>query len=241
MIKTTKLLFNPSMKAPIAEAYKTLRTNIQFSSLDQELKVILITSVAVADGKSTTSSNLAITMAQSEKRVILIDCDLRKPSIHRAFGVLNAKGLTNVLVEGIDYRTICNTVGVPNLEVLTSGPKPPNPSELLGTAKMESFINKVSQDYDMIILDAPPTLPVTDAAVLSRLADGVIMVISYGTTPHEMAVRAKDSLEKVGARIIGSVINRVPTKGFGAYYSYYTYYGDESKRTPRLHDKRAKV
>lgn len=217
MLKSTKLISNLSMRAPIAEAYKTLRTNIQFSSLDKEIKVILVTSSTPAEGKSTTASNLAITMAQSEKKVLLIDCDLRKPSIHRAFSLLNSKGLTNVLVEGLDYQSICNTAGIPNLEVLTSGPKPPNPSELLGTAKMETFLEMVSHDYDLVILDAPPILPVTDAAVLSQFVDGVVFVIAYGVTPYEIVIRAKENLEKVNAKILGTVLNNTPIKGNRRY------------------------
>lgn len=234
MLKSTKLISNMSMKAPIAEAYKTLRTNIQFSSLDKQTKVIMVTSTSPSEGKSTTASNLAITMAQSDKKVLLIDCDLRKPSIHRAFNLLNTKGLTNVLVEDLDYRDICNTVGVPNLEILTTGPKPPNPSELLGTVKMETFIGMVSQDYDMVIIDTPPVLPVTDAAVLCRVVDGVIFVVDYGQTTFDMAIIAKETLDKVNAKIIGTVINKVPTKGLGRY-NYYYYYNDEDSTTKRRH------
>ena len=240
MLKSSKLLNSSQFKAPIAEAYKTLRTNIQFSSLDNPIRAILVTSTAPAEGKSTTAANLAISMAQSDKRVLLVDCDFRKPSLHRAFNIINVKGLTNVLVEDLPYTEIANDVGIRNLQLLTSGPKPPNPSELLGSAKMKLFLDTLREDYDMIILDTPPILPVTDAAVLSRVVDGCILVLSYGLTNYEMAYRAKESLQKVGAKILGTVINNIPPRSQG--YSYYYYYYDNEnipgkrRRKPLLHD-----
>ena len=221
MSKPSRLLFSPSMKAPVIEAYKILRTNIQFSNVDDNLKVILVTSSSQQEGKSTVSCNLAISMAQANNKVLLVDCDLRRPSIHRNFHLLNVKGLTNVLAEKIDYREISNVVGVPRLEVLTSGPKPPNPSELLGSARMEAFIQSASNQYDFIILDAPPVLPVTDAMVLSKLADGVIFVIKYGHVPRDKAKSAVESLERIGTKFLGAVINDIPEKGIGYYGNEY--------------------
>lgn len=231
MADSKVIITNESLKSPIAEAYKTLRTNIQFSGLDKELKVIMVTSGQQSEGKSTTAANLAITMAQTDKKVLLIDCDLRRPSLHRAFSILNVKGLTNVLVQDLDYKEICNTVGVKNLEVLTSGPKPPNPSELIGTLKMESFLSEVSSEYDTIIIDAPPVLPVTDAVVLSRLVDGLVLVAAYGVTTYEAAQDSKEALEKVGAKILGVVINGYPfEKSGGRYASYYEDVNDTTKK-----------
>jgi capsular exopolysaccharide synthesis family protein len=235
------LITNPKTKSPVVEAYKVLRTNIQFLGMEKQLKVILITSTNASEGKSTTASNLAITMAQADKRTLLMDCDLRKPSIHRPFGLLNEKGITNVLAEGLDFHTVCNSVGVQNLDVLTSGPKPPNPPELLGSSKMQAFIKIVAEEYDVVIIDAPPVLPVTDAAVLSVLADGVILVISYGETSNHSLIQAKETLEKVDANIIGTIINNTPTKGYRAY-SYYYYYNDDdnsSRRKSARHSKKA--
>jgi capsular exopolysaccharide synthesis family protein len=229
------LLNNPTIKAPVKEAYKTLRTNIQFSSLDQERKVLLVTSASEAEGKSTTASNLAIAMAQAGKRVLLIDCDLRKPVVHRTFHLPNMKGLTNILAEDLDHTEICNSVGIQGLDVLTSGPKPPNPSELMGTLRMETFIKAVSQEYDQIIMDAPPVLPVTDAAVLSRLTDGVILVLAYGQTSREAAAQAKESLGNVNARIIGAVINSFPANGRGGYYGYYYYSEEDTGKKEKRH------
>ena len=224
--KATDLINGLSIKAPVVEAYKTLRTNIQYASLDKELKVILVTSSSQGEGKTSTSSNLAVSMAQSDKRVLLIDCDLRKSHLHKVFHILNIKGLTNVLAENIDYHEILNTVDIPNLYILTSGPKPPNPSEMLESARMEAFIKRVSEEFDVIILDAPPVLPVADAMILSRLADGVIFVTKYGTTTYEMAVKAKENMDNVGAKIIGVVINGISIdEGIGYYY----YYSDDGR------------
>jgi len=242
MNNESRLITNPRLKSTVAEAYKILRTNIQFSSLDKQLKVLLITSPGATEGKSTTASNLAIAMAQTDKKVLLIDCDLRKPSIHRVFGLVNEMGLANVLVEGLDYHRISNLVDVPNLEVLTSGPKPPNPPELLGSARMKDFIAKVREEYDTVILDTPPVLPVTDAAILSTLADGVVFVISHGKTQFNMAVQAKENLEKVdsSARIIGTVINNIPSSSSYGHDYYYYYDEEEHSRKRRSRRRNAK-
>ncbi|MCM8901696.1 CpsD/CapB family tyrosine-protein kinase [Caldicoprobacter algeriensis] len=233
MLKSTKLVTHTDPKSPIAEAYRILRTNIEFSSTDRKIKVILVTSSGPAEGKSTTAANMAIAMAEANRRVLLIDCDLRKPSIHRMFGLVNIKGLTNILVEGLEYSEITNVTEVENLEVITSGPKPPNPSELLGSQRMKEFLDKVREDYDVIIIDTPPVLPVTDAAVLSQYVDGVVLVAGYGLTTFDAAVQAKASLQKVNARILGVVLNGVPTDKRGGYYYYYYYYYDEHGRKQR--------
>lgn len=217
-------------KSPVAEAYRILRTNIEFSSTDRKIKVILVTSSGPAEGKSTTAANTAIAMADANRRVLLIDCDLRKPAIHRMFGLVNIKGLTNILVEGIEYSDITNVTEVENLEIITSGPKPPNPAELLGSRRMKEFLDRVREDYDVVIIDAPPVLPVTDAAVLSQYVDGVILVAGYGVTTFEAAAQAKASLQKVNARILGVVLNGAPVDRGGGYYYYYYYYYDEQGR-----------
>lgn len=234
MGREQRLITNGDAKSPVVEAYKTLRTNIQFSSVDKEMKVVLVTSPSPSEGKSTTISNLAITMAQADQKVLLIDCDLRKPVIHKVFNIDNVKGITNILVEGIDYKSVLHDVGIENLSILTTGPKPPNPSELLGSARMQEFIASVRKDFDMILIDTVPAVPVTDPAVLSRLVDGVIIVVDYGTSTYEMALKAKENLERVNANILGMVINRVPvTKSYG-YYCYYYYYEDSDGKRRRV-------
>lgn len=229
-MRTTGLVTHADPKSPVAEAYRILRTNIEFSSTDRKIKVILVTSSGPAEGKSTTAANMAIAMAEANRRVLLIDCDLRKPAIHRMFGLVNIKGLTNILVEGLEYSDITNVTEVENLEVITSGPKPPNPAELLGSQRMKELLDKVREDYDVVIIDTPPVLPVTDAAVLSQYVDGVVLVAGYGLTTFEAAAQAKASLQKVNAKILGVVLNGVPTDRRGGYYYYYYYYYDEHGR-----------
>ena len=229
-MRSTNLVIHADKKSPVAEAYRILRTNIEFSSTDRKVKVILVTSSGPSEGKTTTASNMAIAMAEANRRVLLIDCDLRKPAVHRLFGLVNVKGLTNILVEGIEYSNITNVTEVENLEIITSGPKPPNPAELLGSNKMKEFLDNVREGYDVVIIDAPPILPVTDAAVLSQYVDGVILVAGYGLTTFDAAIQAKASLQKVNARILGVVLNGVPTDKRGGYYYYYYYYYDEYGR-----------
>jgi len=234
------MMLNVKSKSPIVEAYKTLRTNLQFAGLDKPVQVVVISSANPTEGKTTTAANLAISIAQSEKRVLLLDCDLRKPAIHKFFGIANSRGLTNILAENIHYQELCITAGIGNLDIITCGPKPPNPSELLGSSRMAAFLECIRQDYDMIVIDSPPVLPVTDAAVLSRIVDGIILVLGCGTTTVEMAVRAKDNIEKVGGRIIGTVINNIPTKGNGYYYYNYYYYYYDSDSTGKTKRRRRK-
>lgn len=239
MLKSTNLIMNSKMSEPIIEAYKTIRTNIQFSSLDKSVQMLLMTSANPSEGKTTTICNLAITLAQSEKKVLLIDCDLRKPAIHRTFNILNAKGLTNILAENLDYSYIANEVGIPCLDVITSGPKPPNPSELLGSSRMKSFLEQMRNKYDFVMLDTPPVLPVTDATILSQLVDGVILVVRYGKTTYESILRAKESLEKVNANLLGTVINDMPITGeHASYYYYYSNDAEEVKNKKRFPAKK---
>lgn len=229
MQKISKLITNMDVKQPIVESYKTLRTNIQFSNIDKSIKTVLITSPGPSEGKSTTAANLAITMAQSDLSVLLIDCDMRKPSQHKLFRLMNVNGLTNILAEKVDYTDCINDVGIPNLSLITSGPKPPNPSELLGSVRMKSFIGQIKDVYDLVILDTPPVVPVTDAAVLSQYVDGAILVVSYGICTYEAAQKAEENLKNVKANILGVVLNKVPQKGQGGYYYYY-YYDEAGNR-----------
>ena len=232
-----KLIINGNPRSPIAEAYRTLRTNLQYAAFDSSLKSIIVTSCEPGAGKSLTAANLAITIAQSNKKVLLMDCDLRKPMVKNTFRIMNPRGLTNILAEGLDYREVVNSTKVDNLDVIVSGPKPPNPSEILGSSRMEEFLNEVTPDYDMVILDTPPILAVTDATVLSRFVDGLIVVLRYGQTTFEAAEIVKRQLEKVGANVLGAVINDVPVTDDTHYYSYYDYY-DESTTTTSRKDRR---
>jgi len=225
MLKNLISLKNPKSRS--AEAFRTLRTNIQFSSLDTELKSIVVTSSGSGEGKSTVMANLAITMAESGKRVILVDCDLRKPSIHKKMGVTNSVGLTNVLVQNVKKEDCMAESTVKNLFILTSGPIPPNPAELLGTKKMRDFIEDLKNEFDMVLIDAPPVLAVTDAQILSTIADGVIFVASYGEAQKNAMVDAKELIDKVGGKVIGIVFNKVPEAVSGYYGKYYKGYYDK--------------
>lgn len=208
-------------KAPISEAYRTLRTNIQFSSLDKNINTILITSAGPEEGKSTTISNLAITMAQANKKILLIDADLRKPKIHEYFGLNNSTGLTNVLVINKYLEDVVKKSTVAGLDILTSGPKPPNPSEILGSNSMKELLDEVKRKYDVILLDSPPVGLVTDPAILSAIVDGTILVVNFGKTSIQEAQRSKQLLENVNANILGVVLNKISGKGNGCYNHYY--------------------
>lgn len=216
-----------SPKSRVSEAFRTLRTNIQFSSIDDSIKSLVITSSEPEEGKSTVSINIAAAMAQTERKVLLIDSDLRKPALKEAFNIGSFKGLTNILVEDADYTDVLYKVSEINgLDIIGSGPIPPNPAELLGSNKMKFFIESMIEKYDMVILDSPPIGLVTDSAILSTIVDGTILVCAVGETDINAAKRAKDLLNRVNANILGIVLNKVPIDDNGYYKYYYSeYYG----------------
>ena len=195
-------------RSPAAEAYRTLRTNVDFSGLDRSIHALLVTSVAPVEGKSLTLANLAVAMAQGDKRTILVDADLRRPTLHTLFGLNNDKGLTSLFIDAKGpIEPALKDVKVPNLQVLTSGPLPPNPAEVLGSQRMLDVIAALKQRADIILFDAPPVIAVTDAAVLGKRVDGVVLVVEAGQTRREHARRAKEQLEKLNIRIVGAVLN----------------------------------
>lgn len=200
-----------------AEAYRTLRTNIQFSSLDKPLHTLLATSTAPNEGKSTTLANLAVTMAQAEQRVILVDCDLRRPTLHALFGVPNEVGLTSMILSQADAPPLQPT-GVAGLSLLASGPLPPRPADILGSRRMEAVIARLRDEADIVLFDTPPVIGVTDAAVLATRVDGVLLVFQAGTTSRERARQARQNLEKVKANIIGVVLNNAEVEQSYDYY-----------------------
>jgi len=206
------LLTHTNPKSPVAEAFRTLRTNLYFSDLKKSLKKIMVTSAGPSEGKSTILANLAVTVAQTGQKVLLIDADLRKPVMHKIFDLSNSKGLTNLLVEELEPGQVIHRSKIENLDILTSGPIPPNPSELLGSERMEKFLNGINS-YDIIFIDSPPAVAVTDAVVLSSKMDGVLLVIDCKQVRREMAISAKEQLLKANARILGAVLNRVEYKG----------------------------
>lgn len=207
-------LRDPSSMA--AEAYRTLRTNIQFSSLDKPIRTLLATSTAPDEGKSTTLANLAVTIAQAEQRVILVDCDLRRPSVHTLFNVPNERGLTSAILAQAEDALPLQATSVPGLSLLTSGPLPPRPADLLGSRRMEQLIEQLRDAADMVLFDTPPVVAVTDAAVLATRVDGVLLVLQAGQTRRDRAREARQKLEKVKANIIGVVLNNAKLEaGYG--------------------------
>jgi protein-tyrosine kinase len=206
-------------RSPVAEAFRTLRTNIQFAGVNRELRSLLITSAEPKVGKTTTLCNLGIVMAQAEQRVLLIDGDLRRPMLHVRLSFSNRYGLSNLLIKQVELEDVVQEIpDVPGLHVITSGPIPPNPSELLGSAGMAALLQNVRAQYDAVLIDSPPLLPVTDAQVLSRLVDGSLLVVNSGKTLREQLTRAKGLLTHVDGHLIGAVLNNTKENMGGYYY-----------------------
>ena len=226
------LIANTDAKSPVSEAYRTIRTNIKFSNIaGQELKTIMLTSATPNEGKSTTISNLAVVMAQAGHSVVLCDCDFRNPTQHKMFGLHN-KGLSNCVATGSNVMDIIQQTSVPNLYVLTSGAVAPNPSELLASQNMVDILEELKQHFDYVLVDTPPVMPVTDAAVVSAKVDGTILVIASGAVSPSIAVEAKTRLEQAGAHLLGVVLNKVDVAANSHYgYGYYYYYGHEHNGT----------
>ncbi|MEG2936649.1 MAG: CpsD/CapB family tyrosine-protein kinase, partial [Clostridium sp.] len=206
-------------KSIAAESYRTLRTNIQYSSFDEDYKVIVITSSEPGEGKSTTAGNLAVSLAQSDKNVILIDCDLRKPSLHKKFNLSNTVGLSDVIVEKESVKNVGFKYSK-NLTVLTSGKIPPNPAEMLGSKSMGALIEALKKVFDYVILDTPPVQAVTDAQILSTKADGTILVVRAEQTKKDSVHNSISLLKKVNANIIGTVLNGLEASTNNYYYYY---------------------
>jgi capsular exopolysaccharide synthesis family protein len=207
-----------------AEAFKVLRTNLQFIGMDKPIRSIAFTSAGPDEGKSTVLANLAVTLAQTGKRVLVVDADLRLPVQHKIFTRLNAVGLTNVLVENADLEECVRKTNSEDVYLLSAGPIPPNPAELLDSERMNCLVKKLAERFDCVLVDAPPVLAVTDAVLLSRKVDGVILVAVAGRTRIDRAKEAKEHLVRAGARILGVVLNSVERSKDDQYYYYY--YGE---------------
>lgn len=223
------LIVHADPKAVGSEAFRTLRTNLQFASPDQELKAILLTSAGPGDGKSTISSNLAVAWAQSGQRVVLVGCDLRKPVLHRIFSVANAPGLTAYLTEraALD-EIIISLKQIKNLDLIPSGPIPPNPAELLQSKAMSQVIAELRERYDVVLFDGAPAIAVTDAAVMANQVDGTVLVLKAHHTPRDVAIQAKTLLDQAQARLLGVVLNGVRPQD-QKNYQYYYYYDDAER------------
>jgi non-specific protein-tyrosine kinase len=208
---TKELITLSGATTSAAEAYRALRTNIIFSDGDDRLRVLLVCSASPeqnGDSRSHIIANLAVTLAQSGRTTLLVDCDLRRPMQHDIWGIPNEHGLSNVLVSGDELRIM--DVGVEHLSVVTAGPRPDNPADLLGSTGMESLVTDFRQKAEFVLLDSAPVLPVTDAALLSVLTDGVLLVLNAGVSRRAHAEQARDMLDRVGARIVGAVLNNAP-------------------------------
>ena len=230
--------FDP--KSPISEAYRTLRTNLQFSRVDGSLKTILITSSGPKEGKSTTVANLAITQAQMGAKVVLVDTDLRRPVIHSIFGMEKEEGLTGYIMGKSEYEEVLQRTIIDNLTIVPSGVLPPNPSELLGSGKMQEFINRLKSEFDIVLFDSPPVIAVTDAAILSTRIDGTLLVVAAGQTDREAVLRAKALLENVKCEMVGTILNNVDIEGtYGSsyYYYYHYYYGTNPRKGRKIQRK----
>ncbi|HLV36412.1 MAG TPA: CpsD/CapB family tyrosine-protein kinase [Spirillospora sp.] len=216
---TQKLITLIEPRSAAAEAYRALRTNLMFSSIEKPISTLLVSSPAESEGKSTVLANLAVTFAQGGHKTILVDCDLRKPAQHDIWGIPNERGLTTMMLEATALSTPpLVDVGVENLQVLPSGPLPQVPADILGSQRMTEIIGVLKARASYVLFDSPPVLAVTDAALLSAKLDGVLLVVRAGHTRREHAVRAKEALERVHARIIGAVLSNAPRENATGYY-----------------------
>ncbi|KXS40794.1 MAG: capsular exopolysaccharide family protein [Candidatus Frackibacter sp. T328-2] len=221
-----ELVVRHNPKSPLAESYRTLRTNIRFLSPDDPLQTIAMTSSTPSEGKSITIANLAISMTQNGQEVIIIDTDLRKPMQHRFFKMTNFAGLSNILTNEIELKEGIRETGVERLKLVSSGSVPPNPSELLSSKKMTEVIEEVEELADIVLLDCPPIIAVSDPMVIANKVDGVILVVASHETEDKALVKAKEMLDKVQANIIGTILTKYRVGESKGYYSgYYHYYG----------------
>ncbi len=222
-----ELIINSDPKSRMSEAIRTLRTNLQFSSVDKKIKTILVTSSVPGEGKSFIASNLAVAFANSGSNVLLVDCDIRKGRQHKIFQAHNRKGLSNLLLDDVkqEYRNYINETMVKNLSTIYKGMTPPNPSELLNSDKNKTLISLLSEAYDIVIFDGAPINGLPDSLVMSTLVDGVIIVTACKETSYHLLEDSKRNLVNVNANILGVVLNRTSNKKGKYYGSYYGYYG----------------
>jgi len=216
-------------KSSASESYRGIRTSILFSSAESAPQVLLISSAAPKEGKTITAANLAVVMAQANGKTIILDCDLRRPTMHRLFGISKDMGVSNLLVGGGSAKEAIIHTRIPNLDIIPCGTIPPNPSEILGSARMLTLLNGLRKLYAHILIDSPPSTAVTDAVVLSKSVDGVVMVVRTGYTAREIVKNGMAQFGAVGAHILGAVLNGVDMRGNGYYYYQY-YYGEDGQK-----------
>ena len=227
-----------SPKSTASEAYRGIRTSILFSSAETEPGVILVSSSGPREGKTITTTNLAVTMAQSGSKVIILDCDMRRPKIHKLLDVPRDIGISNILVGGCEVKEAVVHTWIPNLDIIPCGPIPPNPSEILGSKRMSTLLDMLRKTYTRILIDSPPVTAVTDAVVLAKLVDGVVLVLRTGETPREIIQNGVGQLQAVNAHILGTVLNGVDMSKDSYYYQYYYYYYGEDEKTRKKSRKK---
>ena len=215
-----KLVTVANRNSFVSEQFRTIRTNITFAMPEQEIKTILVTSATPGEGKSTNVANLGVVFAQEGKKILIVDADLRKPTMHYTFLLQNSKGLSNLLTRQCELSEVLNSTEIPNLFVMTSGPIPPNPAELLSSKTLDLVIVQLIKEFDMIIFDAPPLLSVTDAQILANKCHGTLLIVNSGVVENTSVLKAKLSLEASKAKILGVVLNnyKIP---LGEYYDQY--------------------
>lgn len=234
-----RLITRRDPKSPISEAYRTIRTNIEFSNLDKEIKTIVVTSSQQNEGKSTVIANLAVSFAGMEdKKVLVIEGDLRNPTVHRMFNVSNSHGITEILTGQKSFQECVYKTEVQGLDVITCGKIPPNPSEMLASKKMKAFVESLKDYYDYIFIDAPPIGIITDAGIVSTYTDGTILIVASREADIDMVKIAKSRLEKVNANILGLVLNKFEESSRS--YNYYNYYYEETSSKTRSKKKKKK-
>jgi non-specific protein-tyrosine kinase len=221
-----KLVTLLAPRSPVSEAYRALRTNIQYAAVDGPLKSLVVTSAGPGEGKSTTAANLAIVLAQAGREVILVDADLRRPVLHRIFELPNGQGLTTALLDlTVPVVDHVQVTGIPGLRVMTSSAIPPNPAELLGSQRQTDLLAELEKEADIVILDSPPVLTVTDALVLAPEVSGILLVVEAGATRKGVLQKGIDALTRTEGRVLGVVLNRLTPRRSGYYYyQYYHYY-----------------
>ena len=222
------LIAETDPRSPASEAYRALRTNIQFAGLDQPCRCIVVTSATAGEGKTTSVANFGAVSAQAGSRVCLVDSDLRRPSLHRIFGLDNTRGLTTALLEGLTLADVARPTRVPNLFLVTSGPLPPNPAELVGGKRMRELLDGALGAFDLVVCDSPPVIAVSDGVALAAQCDGVILIVRVGVVAHDVIRRATEQIQAVKGKILGVLLNDVDLDRDGYHYKYYRYYQSTS-------------
>lgn len=218
------LIAEADPKSQAAEAYRTLRTSLQFAGLDRPHRTLAVTSSVAGEGKTMTVANFGVVAAQAGSRVCLVDADLRRPSLHRHFGLTNARGLTTALLDDLPFAQVAQPTRVPQLSVVTSGPVPPSVTELVSSKRMRALLDGATSDFDVVVCDGPPTISGADAVALAAQCEGVVFVVRVGMLPHTVIRRALEQIEAVKGNVLGILLNYVNLRRDGMYYDYYRYY-----------------